>query len=80
MSSKEALAEREKPFRFWVQEKDKDQSQLRQLKHKITMIKEELGHFGVPEKSIKKLSRYSVYLLYSLCRYSVYLGYLLKGV
>jgi hypothetical protein len=61
MRSKEALAEREKPFRFWVQEKDKDQSQLRQLKHKITMIKEELGHFGVPEKSIKKLSRCAVY-------------------
>jgi len=48
--SKEALEASERPFNFWRQQMVNEQTELRQAKHKVTVLKEELGHFGVPER------------------------------
>lgn len=48
--SKEALEASERPFNFWRQQVVNEETELRQVKHKVTVLKEELGHFGVPER------------------------------
>jgi hypothetical protein len=48
--SKEALEASERPFNFWRQQMANEQTELRKVKHQVTDLKNQLGHFGVPER------------------------------
>ena len=53
----EALESSERPFKFWVQETVKEQTELRQLKHKINDMKEDLTSYGLSERAINKFAK-----------------------
>ena len=47
----------DKPFQIWVRHQEELQKELQTNKRRIATITTELGHFGVPERRLKQISR-----------------------